>query len=176
VSGVNSWYKTVTRIFEFCGVPQTSTNAESIKHSNKYLEATMKKLTKWNNERKEFLFNSKLDFFASLKTELKMSAYLKCNIFPEYKKAITKIRVSAHKLPIETGRYDNTDRIDRVCPLGCMAIGDEAHYLLSCKHPSFINIYHEIIEKEIRCKIPFFAEKSNEEKLNILLNNTDFYT
>ena len=42
---------------------------------------------------------------------------------------ITKFRISAHKSPIETGRYINTERQNRLCTLCERGIGDELHLL-----------------------------------------------
>lgn len=45
-----------------------------------------------------------------------------------------KFRTSNHKLPIETGRWNNIDRENRVCTncvSGC--IGDEFHYIMECQ-------------------------------------------
>ncbi|MEW8547989.1 MAG: hypothetical protein AB2693_31170, partial [Candidatus Thiodiazotropha sp.] len=46
---------------------------------------------------------------------------------------MVRFRTANHKLPIETGRWNNIDIADRKCTL-CQknAIGDEFHYLLEC--------------------------------------------
>ena len=44
---------------------------------------------------------------------------------------LTKFRTCNHKLPIESGRYNNTPRIDRIC-LTCRVLGDEFHSLYEC--------------------------------------------
>ena len=33
------------------------------------------------------------------------------------RKTLVKLRISNHKLNIETGRYDNISRCDRICPV-----------------------------------------------------------
>lgn len=45
-----------------------------------------------------------------------------------------KFRTANHKLPVEVGRWNNTELIDRKCNL-CQLndIGDEFHYLLVCR-------------------------------------------
>jgi hypothetical protein len=45
------------------------------------------------------------------------------------------MRISAHKLPLESSRYNKTPYEDRFCTL-CQSneIGDEFHYLLSCSN------------------------------------------
>ena len=50
------------------------------------------------------------------------------------RQAITKLRISAHKFPIETGRFDYRMRTERICPLCCDGIGDEMHYLKQCQN------------------------------------------
>lgn len=62
-----------------------------------------------------------------------------------YKPYICKYRICAHNLNIETGRYYNIDRKDRLC-IYCntSSIEDEFHFLLEC------NKYADIREKYIK--------------------------
>ena len=41
------------------------------------------------------------------------------------RKTLVKLRISNHKLNIETGRYDNISRCDRICPVCGFNIEDE---------------------------------------------------
>ena len=43
-----------------------------------------------------------------------------------------KLRISNHKLNIETGRYDRISRCDRICPVYGLNIEDEIHLLCNC--------------------------------------------
>ena len=55
--------------------------------------------------------------------------------------AVTKMRISCHLLPIESGRYKKIPRVERLCPLcNRSEIGDEFHYLLKCTHSSLSHI------------------------------------
>ena len=48
---------------------------------------------------------------------------------------MTKFRTSNHNLPIETGRWKNIERADRLCTLcECEDVGDEYHYLFICNY------------------------------------------
>lgn len=48
---------------------------------------------------------------------------------------LIKFRTSNHKLPIETGRWNNVDLPDRKCTMCDMnTLADEYHYLLECPH------------------------------------------
>ena len=52
-----------------------------------------------------------------------------------YCSSLLKFRLSNHRLPVETGRWENTPLEDRKCIL-CRKydIGDEFHYLFVCDH------------------------------------------
>ena len=49
---------------------------------------------------------------------------------------LCKFRTSNLKLPIETGRWNNVPREDRICPFCTNCIGDEFHYLYQCNNES----------------------------------------
>jgi hypothetical protein len=77
------------------------------------------------------------------------------------------LRVSAHRLYIETGWYKNIPRTERLCK-NCSAneIEDEAHFLIKCDKPNnkreelfklisskvknFKNIYIELVSGNLR--------------------------
>ena len=50
-----------------------------------------------------------------------------------FRSAFASIRISAHKLEVETGRYIGIDRQYRICTLCNDGIGDEIHFMLVCK-------------------------------------------
>ena len=78
---------------------------------------------------------------------------------------IFKIRTSNHKLPIETGRWDDIEISERKCPL-CHTNdrGDEYHYLLRCP-------YFEA-ERKLYLK-PYFIRRPNMLKLGELLSSSN---
>ena len=49
----------------------------------------------------------------------------------EVRKLLTKFRVSDHPLAIETGRYKNIPRENRLCST-CSKIEDEFHFFIEC--------------------------------------------
>ena len=58
--------------------------------------------------------------------------YLNINNFNN-RKTLSELRISAHKLEIEKGRYLNINRNERICKnckLG--VVEDEAHFILEC--------------------------------------------
>ena len=86
--------------------------------------------------------------------------------------AITKMRISAHSFPIETGRYENKSRENRICPLCCNGIGDEKHYLFECDNTN-------ILDKRIKyCKkiydiCPQMHNLSTDDKFKYIIGCTD---
>ena len=49
----------------------------------------------------------------------------------KYRQALAKIRIRAHNLKIETGRYIGIERKDRICS-HCKVIEEEWHFLDHC--------------------------------------------
>jgi hypothetical protein len=59
-----------------------------------------------------------------------------------------KFRCGGHRLPVETRRWHNVSRADRLCHLCDSAdIGDEFHYIMSCNYlkQERENIYRVIV-------------------------------
>ena len=67
------------------------------------------------------------------KHELKMENYLKCVTNRQSRMNIARLRVSSHKLRIQTGRQEKIDIDKRIC-LHCTvdAIDCELHFLTEC--------------------------------------------
>ena len=76
----------------------------------------------------------KLSFYFKIKKEFKMERCLSVIRNMEMRSYITKFRISAHKFPIETGRYMNTERQNHLCTLCERGIGDELHYFSKCNN------------------------------------------
>ena len=101
----------------------------------------------WNIERRK---NRKLEFYNLIKSQYKEEDYLKLTQkHYEQARSIAKIRMSAHPLHIETGRYKGTPRNLRYCKACCttdevtatllsalpfneMPVETELHALLEC--------------------------------------------
>ncbi len=92
----------------------------------------------------------KLEFYSTVKKHFKLEEYLNCPIF-KYRAALTRLRISAHNLEIERGRYGNAPisrdkRFCRYCQevLQIQVVESEKHVLNDCllyiKHRTeFIN-------------------------------------
>ena len=70
------------------------------------------------------MFSGKLDTYLSLKQSFCMEPYLSLGNF-HHRRAICKIRISAHNLMIESGRYHKPKplpREDRLCRKCCLEL------------------------------------------------------
>ena len=86
--------------------------------------------------------SSRLNSYSLYKHEFIFEKYLNVITEPKYKIAMSRFRTSSRELRIETGRYDNTPREQRLCKSCNMnKIEDEFHFLLVC--PKY---------RDLRCK------------------------
>ena len=80
--------------------------------------------------------SSKLKLYSQIKTEIGPEKYLSDLTNVKHRQALTKLRLSSHRLQIEVGRHTNGDneipREDRICPLCRNGVEDEVHFLLTC--------------------------------------------
>ena len=87
-----------------------------------------KRLEKSKNEN-----TGKLRTYATFKTHFCFEPYLTIIKDPYIKSLVTKFRISAHKLEIETGRYTNVAVENRICKCCALQhVENEQHFLLKC--------------------------------------------
>ena len=79
--------------------------------------------------------SNKLQLYSNLKQSFEEEDYLSKVKFYRYRSAITKFRISANPLPIETGRWKSIEKDKRICTI-CIGnqLGDEKHYIFHCTH------------------------------------------
>ena len=126
-----------------------------------------------DNEGRIYVANRGDNKMLLFKTNYSPSSYLDLTRKNPSRKALVKLRISSHKLRIETGRYDNIPRDERLCNLcNCNRIEDETHFLLDC--PSFSSI-RDMFFSKLEPKIPFVRLQSHESLLSHLMNSTDYF-
>ena len=86
------------------------------------------------------LENSTRASFYRVFANFELQAYLKFVNINKYKVALTKLRLSSHRLCFETGRWTNIPRENRLCT-ACNKLEDEFHLLFECQ-----------LYNSIRCK------------------------
>ena len=115
----------------------------NIQVSNNCLERFMKdlksKLIKiwsdyWKSELSE-MSQGKLRTYCIFKPSLNFENYLNLIENCHFRSAVTKLRISAHSLPVESGRYKKIPLTNRTCNLCSLnLVGDEFHYFFECNH------------------------------------------
>ena len=89
-----------------------------------------------------------------------MASYLYKIHIPANRKAMTRLRLSSHKLMIERGRLLNILSKDRLCTL-CNKLEDEFHVICECPR------YYTCRKLYIK---PYYVRKPSMDKLIQLLN------
>ena len=90
-----------------------------------------------NKDKFDSSVGNKLSLYSEVKNEVRFESYLDLIKNVKTRVAVTKMRISCHLLPIESGRYKKIPRVERLCPLcNRSENGDEFHYLLKCTHSS----------------------------------------
>ena len=102
------------------------------------------------NVRKTFIFqwNFQTVIYSKIKSELKLENCLLFFSNFKMRQLFTKFRVSDHSLEIESGRYKNITREERICKnCNFNEIGDEYHFFLKCtaNHSLRNNLSYKII-------------------------------
>ena len=75
--------------------------------------------------------SSKLDTYSSFKSSFCAESYLFTKQNENKRKNLTRLRISAHTLEIERGRYKKLKREERLCK-ACFKTEVEPHFLLDC--------------------------------------------
>ena len=107
--------------------------AEVLGETNDFLASTVQRKlalrrileNHWYSSRVKYS-QGKLRLYTTLKERPGFEIYLTLNKLKLWQ-AITKLRITAHELPIETGRYDQKTQTERICPLCCEGIGNVTH-------------------------------------------------
>ena len=90
--------------------------------------------------------------YFNMKTNWKIDNYLKCLPQKLYQ-PVLNLKTSNHRLPVEIGRHNNIQYINRTCSL-CSSIGDEYHYVMEC--PQFKEQRKKLLSPEF-IKKPSYA-------------------
>ena len=108
--------------------------------------------------------SNRLQAYNIFKHNFEIENYLNLEIDPKYKLALTRFRTSSHSLMIETGRYENIQREQRICQFCNMRkVEDEYHFLLVCPN------YQVLRRKFFK---PYFCHWPTLIEFEILLSKT----
>lgn len=166
-----SWYFFVSKLLEYLGIKQEYKNFGPYKFFNISRKLIREKyISDWYKNKDNFV-GGKLSTFLKIKQNFGYENYLSLVKNFEIRRAICKLRISAHRLKIETGRYTNIPRNERICnncSSGC--IEDETHFLISCDK---YKIDRKILFDFVNRTVQNFSLLNSEQKLVFLLSNED---
>ena len=85
----------------------------------------------------------KLDLYNKFKTVFRAELYLNAITNYKVRVSLTRLRITAHNLAIETGRYDGRERQERICnKCDLNEVEDEYHFVMKCTlYRDFRHIY-----------------------------------
>ena len=117
-----------------------------------------------NSSSKCLIYKNIIDHFT-------LQSYLTKRIPLQYKKLISKLRLSSHCLAVETGRYKNIPLERRLCPLCSVEIEDEFHFILVCFHyqnlrVKFLKKYY-YVRPSVYKLIQLFSTQNVKELCNL---------
>ena len=131
----NNWLCFVKSIFDNCGMSNVWENTNLFPKN--WIVASIEQklkdqyLQEWLNE---INTSSNGLCYRIFKTDLEFENYLSL-LSQNFLFTFCKFRCGNHRLPVETGRWHNTPRTDRLCILcDSSDTGDEFHYIFSCDY------------------------------------------
>ena len=134
----------------------------------------------WENERQNIIRKqqkSKLELYSNIKSSYRRETYIDDVRDTQTRKCITQIRLSAHKFPIEQGRYKNIPREQRICNLCCNnLVEDEFHYLFICNEFSLTQRRQTFINDRLKVNTHFIKfDKTNLFDYILSLNDCSIF-
>ena len=115
--------------------------------------------------------HNKLRLYKTFKGSFKVEPYIDRVPNRNQRCSLTRMRISAHNLRIETGRYSRpnptpiNERTCKYCP--DEALDNEAHFLLSCRT---FALKRECFFNKMSCIVPNFKTLSDQDKLLTILS------
>ena len=152
--GNASWFTSIVKIAGIVGI-----NQDILRESKNHIDQALKKqLEKKSHNNKEKYSQGRLKLYTIFKEHPGFENYLN-ESSSKLRQAITKIRISVHKFPTETGCFEKKNQTDRTCSLCCDGIGNELHYFIECKNKAITKTRSEFLK-------PFYNRLKGIQKLS----------
>ena len=106
-----------------------------VENNNVFISEVTLRLTDIERQRfhEQITLYSRLKYYVTFKNNFNIDLYLIHIQNINYRRILTKLRLGVLELEIETGRWTNTDRNDRICKLCTLnLVEDEYHFTLIC--------------------------------------------
>ena len=170
-SNITSWFSFVKKLLEVFEIKQ------EVKHFGQYKFLNIssklihtKYISNWYASQNK-ASDGKLFNYVKFKQNFGYENYLSLIKNFDFRRSICKLRISAHKLQIEVGRFSNIPRNERICKKcssGC--VEDEIHFLTNCEN---FKSDRDALFDFVCQRIPNFSILDNQHKFIYLLNCED---
>ena len=103
--------------------------------------------------------NAKLRTYSLIKSTFQREDYLVQIRNTRHRQTLTKLRLSNHKLRIETGRHKKLPPVDRICEICNCGVEDEIHFLVKC--PQYDPLRESLLTTcmELRPQFEFYTDQ-----------------
>ena len=146
-----------THLLELCD-ENINSGFVQLKNFCHYLKHELKNfyINYWKEQIQQGGNRGKLRTFKKIKTSLDPEKYIFEVNNIKHRQAVTKLRISAHRLPVEVGRYNNIPYEERICShCDLNEVGNEQHYLMQCANTKFSVIRTNFITNLFRINYSF---------------------
>ena len=146
-----------THLLELCD-ENINSGFVQLKNFCHYLKHELKNfyINYWKEQIQQGGNRDKLRTFKKIKTSLDPEKYIFEVNNIKHRQAVTKLRISAHRLPVEVGRYNNIPYQERICShCDLNEVGNEQHYLMQCANTKFSVIRTNFITNLFRTNYSF---------------------
>lgn len=173
--GYTNWFANVRSLLEKYGFFDVWLNPLSVNQNCFIVVFKQRLIDEYLQEwRASINCNDVLFLYKSVKDSFEMSPYLENIVSRKLRIALTKLRISAHNLRIQTGRYsrERVERNLRYCLIcNTNEIEDEFHFVFKC--PAYENLRNIYIKNYYRNRPSMFKFtqllKSDKNKETIML-------
>ncbi len=156
----------VKQILTDCDKRSSYTNQNAVDIGNMKAIFMEKDVNNWENSVKD---KCKLDFLALIKPAFGVEPFVKLNISRYERSLLAQLRYGILQIQLETGRYNNEKRGDRLCKICDEGrVEDQYHFVFHCpayddKRNIFMNL--------MKTRIPEWNTMSDNEKFVILFKD-----
>ena len=169
---VNPWTKNTVHILQQLGFPFLN----DFVNFKPYIRSIKQRIIdQHQQEQNANIYNStKLSFFKKIHNINQRAKYVDTLANRCDRSQISKVKLSAHQLNIEKGRYSNIPRSDRLCHFcNSCCIENEEHFLLHCS--AYVNIRNDFHKKLENLNIKSIHNYNNDIKLQFLFNTNSIH-
>jgi ribonuclease I len=166
-----SWFACIYNIVKIIGLPglahvnKTNLNLIRTKLRQKFIQEWGEAVHGGEPDECNIRKSGKLSLYREIKTGFYREGYLQDITIKKDRAALCKLRISAHRLNIERGRYNRVPREQRFClycnETGTQVVEDEYHCIIECGRVE--NVRRIVFDKISQLNCKFYTMCSNDK-------------